>query len=123
MALPILALYTKFVIYTQYVSPVVIIIIFLLLMWAEDLFPGQVVYYTILRRRIGDTKGPWEDFYLFQNTFSDKDYDLFTDFTNNLYSSDGFFPHTFNERMPFPNPSFTDRFMSQTDIINYNEVT
>jgi hypothetical protein len=104
-------------------GPLIITIIFLLLMWIEDFFPGQLVNYTLLRRRIGDTKGPWEDFYIFQNISDKDDHDLFTDFTNLFYSSDGFFPHTFNERDPFPESSLMDRFITQKDIIHYNKHT
>jgi hypothetical protein len=122
-ALPLFILPFKFVIYITSIGPFIITIIFLLLMWIEDFFHGQLVNYTLLRRRIGDTKGPWEDFYIFQNTSDKDDHDLFTDFTNGLFSSDGFFPHTFNEREPFPEPSLMDRFITQKDIIHYNEHT
>jgi hypothetical protein len=123
IALPLFIIPFKFVIYITSMGPLIITIIFLLLMWIEDFFPGQLVNYTLLRRRIGDTKGPWEDFYIFQNISDKDDHDLFTDFTNLFYSSDGFFPHTFNERDPFPESSLMDRFITQKDIIHYNKHT
>jgi hypothetical protein len=123
MAFPLFIVPSKFVIYICTVSPYVIIILLPLLILSEDLFPGQVVNHTIFRRRIGDTNGPWEDTHLFSNTFSEEDNDLFTDGMNGFYSSDGFFPQSFNEREPSIEPGFMDRFITQKDIIHYNKIT
>jgi hypothetical protein len=67
--------------------------------------------------------GPWEDTHVFPNTYLEEDHDLFTDATNGFYSSDGFFPQSFNEREPQVEPSFMDRFITQKDIIHYNNIT
>jgi hypothetical protein len=112
-------LHFKFVFYISNIHPLIIIIVFLLLMWSEDLFPGQLMSYTILRRRVGDTKGPWEDVYLFQNTYSTDISEDFTTFTNNFYSSDGFFPHSFNEMVHEVKPSFQERWTTRRDIRHF----